>query len=853
MTKLPAPSTPCQWSLVGLLDCTSGLAVKAQARSVGALVAVLAAATSSFLVQVILFALMRSGLPRIYEPLAYQTPTTDAFTVLRDVFALTDRNICTKRGRDAYFFLRYLELLLKIFIPAAVLGLAILLPVNLLGGNGDTGLASLTTSNVHVRHSTWLWTHVAVAAAFTSWTCFLVHYEMQHYIHVRHTWNKTAGVASRTVFVQDIPPDYLDSDKLWRLFATLPGGVKKVWINRDFATLRKKVKSRDCTVDDLEAAETRLIQMCSRLNHERDASLTLSIKGLWSSLVQNPALNPNRLESLGSLRGRPSSSAKDRHACDSNCSIDDDDHPAWKAYISTSHRETTRLRSLKSDWTSGLSLFGAAVDKICQLRCKLARLNENIALDQTRPEAFPLANSAFVQFHSELAASLCCQAIAHDKPRCMMPRGVGIEPDTIIWDHLGLTWWQRAVRVIFVFCLLSTLIALYSVPIALTSFLAKISLLAEVAPWLSWVRRTPAPVVSIVQGILPPTFLNIMLATVPMLIRRLVQSEGPPDTAVAERHVQHWFFLFLLVQVFFVVTLSGSLAETAVGLAGDAAQTLQHILSSIPKASTFFLSYMAVEGLSTSASTLLQVDSLARWFIYAPLLDHTARQKRSRQTTLKTLELGTVLPLLSNFVVIASVYSILAPLMLAFAVVVFITFMLAYRYNILYVYRVTDTGAHFLPTAIQHIFPGLYIMQLCLTGHFFAVSDGGRLICIPQALVVLISFFGTILFHCTLRCGTWPLLEFKAMTLRQASIDSVQADQSGTLNSTMPNALDNDFEDWVLRVPTPTIWLPRDALGVSDNEVQRTKQLFNIDVDNQHAALDETGRVIIWSHPFNYP
>lgn len=37
---------------------------------------------------------------------------------------------------------------------------------------------------------------------------------------------------ANTVLIQGIPPAYLDEGKLEQLFAHLPGGVKRIWLNR---------------------------------------------------------------------------------------------------------------------------------------------------------------------------------------------------------------------------------------------------------------------------------------------------------------------------------------------------------------------------------------------------------------------------------------------------------------------------------------------------------------------------------------------------------------------------------------------------------------------------------------------
>ena len=58
------------------------------------------------------------------------------------------------------------------------------------------------------------------------------------------------------------------------------------------------------------------------------------------------------------------------------------------------------------------------------------------------------------------------------------------------------------------------------------------------------------------------------------------------------------------------------------------------------------------------------------------------------------------------------------------------------------------------------------------------------------------------------------------------------------------------FQHEALRARRPVIWIPRDDLGVSDDEILRTQKLSKyIWVSNQHAALDAKGKVVFRKSP----
>ena len=95
----------------------------------------------------------------------------------------------------------------------------------------------------------------------------------------------------------------------------------------------------------------------------------------------------------------------------------------------------------------------------------------------------------------------------------------------------------------------TSLIVLYAVPVAFTSFLANLDVLASNVSWLSWLADWPDNVKSVVQGVLPPAFLQAILLLVPVLYRCIMHFQGASTGSVKELGVQTWFFLFLFVQV----------------------------------------------------------------------------------------------------------------------------------------------------------------------------------------------------------------------------------------------------------------------------------------------------------------
>jgi calcium permeable stress-gated cation channel len=70
----------------------------------------------------------------------------------------------------------------------------------------------------------------------TGWIYYNIKYEMRHFITTRQRHlvepAHAASVQANTLLITGIPIKYLSENALMKLFNHLPGGVKKVWINR---------------------------------------------------------------------------------------------------------------------------------------------------------------------------------------------------------------------------------------------------------------------------------------------------------------------------------------------------------------------------------------------------------------------------------------------------------------------------------------------------------------------------------------------------------------------------------------------------------------------------------------------
>ncbi|PWY75584.1 DUF221 domain protein [Aspergillus eucalypticola CBS 122712] len=967
--------------------------------SIGTFVASLTTAIVVFAVEFLLFILLKGKLTRIYQPRTYlvsdrertQPSPPGFFRWIVPVFRTSSTEFIQKCGLDAYFFLRYLRMLLKIFIPLGCLILPVLLPLNKVGGkdtsykNGTaadgrwnvTGLDQLAWGNVKPEHTSRYWGHLVMAVIAIFYVCAVFFDELRGYIRLRQAYltspQHRLRASATTVLVTAIPESWLSVEALESLFDVFPGGIRNIWINRNFDDLNEKVKQRDELALKLEAAETDLIIKCKkaqlkqaraeakkagknpntaetkekedadrkasvlaldggvssgnphqartldqilhrtkskkkpeqpgpkkRLNpldpaveaaeavgqgmgklgktmiggfkkveHGLDGTLARSggfVPGdamvipphhsepetneandandgepqVWSTDPRDhaeltpeasasearPASRPKRpfwksqlskdsktssepdelpltapespveheeVEASGSESGNsikekiPSDNPREFKEGDRvqgeeypiayNEGFDNEDfgEPLWQKYIRPKDRDTMRLPIFGLSWMPSLWLIGKKVDTIDYCRKELARLNLEIEIDQQNPEKFPHMNSAFIQFNHQVAAHMACQAVSHHVPKQMAPRLVEISPDDVIWDNMSIKWWERYLRTFGIIAVVCGMVIGWAIPVAFTGLLSQLSYLEAAFTWLSWLSTLPAWFISAIQGVLPALFLAILMAILPLILRFLSRTQGLSTGMAVELTVQNYYFAFLFVQLFLVVTISSSFS-TIISNVTDVTSWPELLAQNIPSSSNYFFSYMILQAMSVSAGALVQIVNLVSWFILAPILDKTARKKWGRTTNLNQMQWGTFFPVYTTLASIGLIYCVIAPLILIFNVITFSLFWFVYRYNTLYVTKFRfDTGGLLFPRAINQLFTGLYVMELSLIGLFFLVRDTqGEVACEGQAIIMIIVLILTAGYQILLNDAFGPLFRYLPITLED---DAVRRDE----------------------------------------------------------------------------
>ncbi|KAI1116563.1 DUF221-domain-containing protein [Nemania sp. NC0429] len=214
------------------------------------------------------FVLIRQRFPIIYAPRTFlgtvpekdRTPSagTGYFNWLSTMRKLPDRYLLYHESLDAYLYLRFLRTVIFICVIGCVFTWPILMPVNAAGGGSSTELDRITISNV--SKTDYLYAHAVMAWVFFGFVMFTVTRERLWLIGLRQAWTlsnpNAKRLSSRTVLFLSAPRESLEQSNMPRFFGD---GAVRIWPVTKPAALQSLVAKRDTLVEKLEFAEAVLI------------------------------------------------------------------------------------------------------------------------------------------------------------------------------------------------------------------------------------------------------------------------------------------------------------------------------------------------------------------------------------------------------------------------------------------------------------------------------------------------------------------------------------------------------------------------------------------------------------------
>ncbi len=692
----------------------------------------------------------------------------------------------------------------------------------------------------------------------TFYLFYLLRREMAAFVILRQDFlmskDHSATAQSKTVLVTGVPKEYLTVDSFTRFAsAALPGKITRVWLARDLKELPDLYDRRAKACKKLESAETSLLKKAAKA-----------------------IVKLNKKDNKAAKKAKEPAPTGERDVSDISVYVPDKDRPKHKLGF--------------------LGLLGEKVDTIEWAKKEIAETNKLIHDDRVvlhgkdGHEKYPTESAVFVQFERQLAAHMFAQCLAHHAPLRMSARHIEVGADAVIWSNLTVTPYQAKGRYAISWAATIGLIILWAFPVAFVGLLSNVSKLCVQYSWLAWLCKLPTPVNGIIQGALPPIALAVLFLLLPIVLRLLARFEGIPLKTLIELSLMTRYFMFLVIHGFLIVTLASGLLPEIKNIYSNPSSIVTTLATQLPSASTFFLTYFVTVSIASSMGGLLQIVGLILYYVKLFVLASTPRSVYGIKHDMPNVAWGTLFPNMTLLTVIGITYSIIAPLVAGFACLAFALFYFTNKYLFIWVRdmpKAGETGGMFYPKALSHIFVGMYIQQICLTGLFFLYKDSaGKQGAIPEGALMVVLIVITAAFQIVMRQGYSPLFQYLPLSVggkldelsHQPNATSTSDDtplinsnataatgekatyppsanggEKGQTAVDMPEEEDEVLDKNAFNHPAayegyPTIWVPVDHHGFFRREIEGIKEA-GVEVSTDGAVMDVKGHVDVTRAP----
>lgn len=749
-------------------------------------------------IQLMMFCFFRNIFKTLYQPRCYCVPVNERPEPLPKGFfnwivptLSYDIHYYMSLGLDAYFFVRFINMLLLFFLIVGTLNISVLIPINLAGSStefGASGLDKFSLSNISAEKVRYLNAHFIMGLLTIALFHILIVYEMEAVIKIRHAYllspRLRESVISRTLLVTNIPTQILDFESLSQSFSVVPGGVKKVWFVNDYEKASNIVRKSNDAIDYLEEAELKFIKSYHRYYNEEYS------KELFENLQIRPYFYP-------------------------------------PLYLKVKVPWTKLVYHITiAGWIRVLGLQ-KRVDQILWSLSKLKQAKVAIEREKLKLSSGSLTkyNCAFIEFGNQTGASIAHQCLLSEKQGFMDKSLMGVHPRDIKWKNLTK---DNVITPLLLRYLVTSLciilIMLYVIPVSFIGLISQIPLLVKLMPCLGWIYGLPEEVRESISSILPSVLLSVLTEIIMVTFRFLTYYKGKLTGSEMELDLQRWYFGFLFIQQFLVVTILSSVTVIFKQIVDQPTSIPVMLATNIPKAAIFFFQFMAVKALTFCGNNFLRIDQLVLKNTIYPFLDRTPRMKFKRLTNLLSIRWGTTYPVYSVYASIGLTYTIISPFISISVIFILLLVLLYYKYSLRYIHNhinESETNGRLYPSALFHLYSGIYCLECCLIGIFFLLQDHNgnfplRILGWFMSLILMVTVFGNITIY-----NRYNKHFHNLPIIRENSISESTSSQSLSKNMEFDQTFQMLYLNPNFKYEVPKIWLPSDSLNVSQEEALR--------------------------------
>ncbi|KAJ2983458.1 hypothetical protein NUW58_g6246 [Xylaria curta] len=563
------------------------------------------------------FCILRPRWKTLYAARKRHTNPEIALPVLPDSFLgwipalyrVTEEQVLASAGLDAFVFLSFFKMSLRLFATMLFFSVTILWPIhnafdtdlnNQASPKDPSVLSSSPFNNPYPDESfldtmkdngkhedkswSYLWSYLVFTWFFSFLTIYFMNSETFKVVKIRQDYLGTQStVTDRTFRLTGIPKDLRDEEKIKEFVENLEiGHVRSVNLCRNWAEIDGLMVQRRNTLHKLEEA--------------------------WSAYRSQKAMI-SRATIRDQVENDENENEQDENDAENGRLLAGD---SLRGFMGERERPKIRLRF------GFLKMRNRKIDALDYYEEQLRRLDEKIW--DARKKNYPPTDTAFVTMDSIAACQMAIQATIDPRPGQLLIKPAP-SPYDVIWRNIYTPRYRRRLQSGAVTIFITSLTVLWFFPVAILAQLLSICTIKRIAPQLAELLQRHEITKALVQTGLPTLVVSLLNILVPYLYDYLSNNQGFISQGDVELSVISKNFFFVFFNIFVVYAVSGSAAladfwKIIKDSLSDTNTIAAKIAESINKLSNFYLNFIMLQGFGLFPFKLLQFGSVSMYPFY---------------------------------------------------------------------------------------------------------------------------------------------------------------------------------------------------------------------------------------------
>lgn len=795
-----------------------------------------------FLVQVLFFTVLRGKFKYIYQALTLQGPAIcyEKESLLKKAFAWISTVVCTpsdkyrdRVGLDAYFFLRFLQVMALFFLTLSLLIMPVLLPINYRssshstfkhGDNKMPWLDRMNMSNLVAQKSGMLVFHLILSSFVVVWFHALLFKEFR-FVHQLVTPARSSKTSA--ILIEDLPESmrgnkakittYLNS-----VFPQSAIDVK--FLPKSCQQIQKMRRKMLKTKHDIERTVMTIIM--NKFFTKTSIGSVGTNNDLTGAETNRALLCANKWLFYSKTPGR-------YFRCVQNVRISINGSCYRRCWPTIKFVPLPYIQQLYLDMMKSIRKYEKHLREWNQKCTELVEwklIDRNVDNKGSKNEVY--LDKVLVQVSSLNLASAVENLLRKGSDPGWKKTLVVPELGDIIWSNINSSKSSTLFLRSTLADILGVLITIgYILPVALVGLITQIPFIGSLTPLTHQDGISSEFFNEVMRGVVPVVTLIFLTEFVPFIFRWFSYLRCRKSGAAIETDTQNWFFAFLFVHIFLVVTISSSLSIVVEKLVNSPVSITTMLAHDLPKSSNFFCSFTLLRGLAYSGGNLLQPKELLVE-IYHKLRVYTPHERVKRMKNVPCFQWGSIYPIFSVLGSIGIVYSVISPLILPLSCIAFSLVMFSFKYLYEFQYQghnKSETWGKLYSVALMQLYAGIYCMEFCMIG-LLALANC-YILCFLKGSVIGL----TIIAHCKMSSLYISRLDKFSFTEYQQ-----QFQQSKHMFRPDKKHLRLPFIECEKKLQ---IWIPKDREQIAKKEKDHLENLYGIECYLEEFHISQNGTV----------